>query len=182
MRAGGVKMASLQQALETLDEAVPDPSSGLPEEMFVQITRFVPMINVDLLIKDSAGRLLLTWREDEIHGKGWHVPGGIIRYKESIATRIQATADRELSASVTFEPAPLAVEEIVAPDRRIRGHFISLVFNCTLITPPDDARRFRGDVPQQGDWAWFQSCPDNMIPVHFRYRRFFQPETTGLPS
>jgi hypothetical protein len=28
----------------------------------------VPMINVDLFISDDQGRLLLTWRDDEIFG------------------------------------------------------------------------------------------------------------------
>jgi colanic acid biosynthesis protein WcaH len=34
------------------------------------------------------GRTLLTWRDDESFGAGWHVPGGIIRYKETAADRI----------------------------------------------------------------------------------------------
>jgi colanic acid biosynthesis protein WcaH len=41
------------------------------------------MVNVDLFISDDQGRVLLTWRDDEIFGAGWHIPGGMIRYKET---------------------------------------------------------------------------------------------------
>lgn len=164
----------LQDAFETIDRLAPDPRQGLPEELFVEMTRFVPMINVDLLIRDEKGRLLLTWRDDEIDGRGWHVPGGIIRYKEQIATRIQATAARELSTSVTYRPFPVSIEQIANPERRVRGHFIALVYECSLEKPADEARRFDGDSPRAGDWSWFERCPDDIIEVHRRYRRFFR--------
>lgn len=164
----------LQDAFRTIDRLAPDPRIGLPYELFVEMTRFVPMINVDLLIRDEMGRLLLTWREDEIDGHGWHVPGGIIRYQEGIETRIQATAARELSSVVSFEPSPIAIEQIVSPDRRVRGHFISLVYACALQKSPDEGRRFNGGAPRAGDWSWFERCPENIIAVHQRYRRFFR--------
>lgn len=52
------------------------------------------MVNVDLLIKNvSSNETLLTWREDEYYGPGWHVPGGIVRFKETIV-HISAHRDR----------------------------------------------------------------------------------------
>ena len=58
------------------------------------------MINVDLLIRDDTDRTLLTWRHDAFYGPGWHVPGGIIRFKESAANRIAAVAQGELGTKV----------------------------------------------------------------------------------
>lgn len=78
----------LTKALDLIEKQIKDPTVGLPEEVFLFISRITPMINVDLLIKDESGRTLLSWRDDYT-GKGWHVPGGIIRYKEKIDTRIK---------------------------------------------------------------------------------------------
>src|SRR3954451_13793393 len=76
-----------QQAFAVLDAWVGEPVDGLPEEFFLFLSRYTPIVNVDLLIQEAIGedrrRTLLTWRDDETYGAGWHVPGGIIRYKES---------------------------------------------------------------------------------------------------
>jgi hypothetical protein len=64
-----------KEALAMLDSWALDPRSGLPEELFLFVSRLVPMVNVDLFISDDQGRVLLTWRDDEIFGAGWHVPG-----------------------------------------------------------------------------------------------------------
>lgn len=71
-------------AIGILDKQAPNPSSGLPDELFFYISRVTPMVNVDLLIKDEDGRTLLSWRNDQYAGKGWHLPGGIVRFKETL--------------------------------------------------------------------------------------------------
>jgi colanic acid biosynthesis protein WcaH len=161
------------QALAALEAWAPNPAGGLPEELFRFISRFVPIINVDLLIRDERDRTLLTWREDAIYGAGWHVPGGIIRYKETAANRVHATALRELGASVAFDHVPAAIEETIAPERRERGHFISLLYRCRLSSPPEETRRFSGGRPAAGQWAWHARCPPDLLPVQEPYRRFF---------
>jgi colanic acid biosynthesis protein WcaH len=162
----------IQQAFRALDAWVPRPVDGLPEEFFVFVSRFTPIVNVDLLIQDERRGTLLTWREDETYGAGWHIPGGIIRYKESAESRIGATARRELGADVAFEPAPVAVEQTVDPGRRERGHFISLLYRCRLLGPPDPALRYVEGTPRRDQWAWHESPPSNLIAVHECYRRF----------
>ncbi len=72
-------------ALAQLESAIGDPREGLPEDIFRFVTRIAPIVNVDLLMQDEAGRTLLTWRADEHFGAGWHVPGGIIRFEETAA-------------------------------------------------------------------------------------------------
>ena len=167
-----------KDALEMLYTSVDDPRKGLPYELFLFISSLVPMVNVDLLIIDDRKRVLLTWRDDEIHGKGWHVPGGMIRYKETAENRIHATAREELGAGVAFEPVP-EVEEIIDPERRVRGHHISLVYKCRLISEPAAALQFTGGEPKGGQWAWHQDCPTNFIDAHKRYGRFFNANECG---
>jgi ADP-ribose pyrophosphatase YjhB (NUDIX family) len=105
------------------------------------ISRLVPMVNVDLLIYDDEGRIMLTWRDEEIHGAGWYVPGGMIRYKETAEERVRATALEELGAEVEFEEAPI-FEQITEPERRVRGHQVSLLYKCRLVSAPNQAIRF----------------------------------------
>lgn len=166
-------MTDLLSHIDALEDAVPDPHAGLPEELFLFVTRLTPMVNVDLLIKDEARRTLLTWRDDGYYPPGWHIPGGIIRSRELWDERICAVAEHELGVRVTFDPTPLTVRQIIKKTQRNRPHFISLLFACELVTPLDPARAALAGEPRRGQWAWHATCPDNLIVVHEMYRQFF---------
>ena len=103
----------LKKIIDILESSIENPSEGLPEELFLFISRIVPLVNVDLLIKDAHNHTLLTWRDDGYGPAGWHVPGGIIRYKETIRQRVRAVGKNELGAEVEFDPAPVAIHEII---------------------------------------------------------------------
>jgi ADP-ribose pyrophosphatase YjhB (NUDIX family) len=161
----------LKRVIETLEPFVQDPSQGLPEDLFLFVSRVTPLINVDLLIKDERNQTLLTWRDDGYWNPGWHVPGGIIRYKETIAARVKAVAKTELGAEVEFDPGPLAVNELIHETRENRGHFISLLYQCRLVTQPDERLRCC-NTPRPSEWMWHGFCPPNMISVHEIYRKY----------
>jgi colanic acid biosynthesis protein WcaH len=158
-----------------LESSLAEPNQGLPEKVFLFLSRLTPMINVDLLIRDAEGRTLLTWREDGYeYSPGWHIPGGIIRYKECRGERVQAVAQKELGTSVRFLEEPLAIREVIHPTRKDRGHFISLLYLCELAGPPNEALCFRGGSPRAGQWAWHEEAPPDLIPVHDMYRAFLR--------
>jgi len=161
-----------EEALAVLDSWAADPTAGLPYELFLFVSRLVPMVNVDLLISDDQGRILLTWREDEIHGAGWHVPGGMIRFKETAEERIRTTALDELGAEVTFDSTPI-VEQMIDPERQVRGHCVALLYRCCLTSGPSEALQFKDGEPTLGQWAWHARYPENMIAAHKRYSKFF---------
>lgn len=164
--------AEQRRYIEALEAALGDPRRGLPEDVFRFVSRVTPLINVDLLIQDDRSRTLLTWRDDEFFGPGWHVPGGIIRYKETAAERVRACARAELGADVSSEPAPLLVlEDIGGHDTR--GHHISLLFRCRLLSPPDEGRRAASDPPSSGQWRWHDRRPPDLIGAQGQYARFF---------
>jgi len=169
-----VSSEALQIAIATIRESLDSASRGLPEDLFLLVSSLTPMINVDLLIKDSVGRNLLTWRHDRFYGPGWHLPGGIVRFKESIGSRIAAVALSELEVEVDFEPVPIHMAEITHPTRDIRGHFISLLYACTLRITPDEAGRFKPDAPRAGDWQWHIGAPHDLILQHRIYNRFLE--------
>ena len=127
-----VGFLNISEAISFIDHQVPNPSEGLPDELFLYISRTTPLINVDLLIKDENGRTLLSWRNERYTGKGWHVPGGIVRFKENLETRIRKVAETEIGTDVSFDPIPITLNQIINPDQDIRGHFISLLYKCFL--------------------------------------------------
>src|SRR6478735_3651585 len=122
--------SDLRALLEKARRAIPDPSRGLPDPAFRFILQVTPMINVDLLVRNDKQEHLLAWREDPYY-KGWHIPGGIIRFNEPIASRIAAVAKEELSSEVSHPDEPVHIQQFFTP----RGHFISLLFLCRLSRP-----------------------------------------------
>ncbi len=162
----------IKKIVDLLESLIRNPSEGLPEDIFLFVSRITPIINVDLLIKNEQYHTLLTWRDNGYYPAGWHIPGGIIRYKETISDRINAVAASELGADIKFKKDPLVLNEVLHPSRRARGHFISLLYECTLISPLDKNRRYAKGIPKPGEWAWHDKCPNDIIPVHEMYRKF----------
>jgi ADP-ribose pyrophosphatase YjhB (NUDIX family) len=160
------------ELIEALLAAVGDRRRGLPEDVFHFASRLVPLVNVDLLIQDDRSRTLLTWRHDELYGPAWHVPGSVIRYKESAAHRIAECARAELGAEVAADPAVLHVAEAIT-DRETRGHHVSLLYRCRLVTPLDESRRAVSDPPSPGEWRWHAGCPPDLLDEQRDYARFF---------
>ena len=163
------KTDEIDALTKRLREVAGDAREGLPLEVFHLVSSLTPMINVDLLIRNDLGQTLLTWRADEFYGPGWHIPGGIIRFKESLTQRIAAVAAGELGCSVEVTSTPLVLREITAPHRDVRGHFISLLFACTLTSAPDPALKFGAGIPKNGQWMWHDNCPKDMIRIHEAY-------------
>lgn len=161
------------EAIRELENAIPDPRAGVPEEVFLFLSRVMPLVNVDLLIKDDLGRTLLTWREDPFYGAGWHIPGGIIRYKERASARIEACAREELGVEVDFDAAPLIIFESIEHGQRDRAHFMSMLYRCRLKTALDEKLRAVDGDPHPGQWRWFEDCPENLLPIQRPYRCFF---------
>lgn len=162
----------IEKAVDLVESMIEDPSEGLPQDIFLFVSRVTPLVNVDLLIENESDQTLLTWRDDGYYPPGWHIPGGIIRYKETIAHRIHAVALNELGAKVTFKDPPLSIREVIHRSRKNRGHFISLLYECGLIGPLDENLRCNNGSPKPGEWAWHSRCPKDIIPVHEMYRKF----------
>ena len=67
-----------------IEKSVIDPREGLNDDVFYFIGRHTPFINVDALVQLSTSEIVFTWRDDVYTGQGWHIPGGIIRFKEKM--------------------------------------------------------------------------------------------------
>ncbi len=168
---------NLAEAISVLEAHCADPHSGLPEEVFLLLTRLTPMVNVDLLINDDhTGQTLLTWRNDIYHGEGWHIPGGVIRLKETADQRIAAVARLELKCRVVAEDRPAAINECISKTKANRGHAVSLLYRCKLTSSLPDELRYAGGRPVPGMYHYFDRAPENLLKVHDIYREFIGPQ------
>jgi len=161
----------ISTAIHCLEEASPDPREGLPQELFLFLSSRTPLVNVDLLIQDQDHRTLLAWRDDFYSGRGWHVPGGILRSMEPFDRRIRKVAELEIGARVEYDPKPISVREILSPQYKHRNHFISFLYRCHIDRAfiPQNPGLGPGDA---GFLAWHAGCPGNLIECQEIYRDF----------
>lgn len=169
---------NMDKAIKFLEKRIPNPSLGLPEKIFLFISRLTPMVNVDLLIKNEKGQTLLSWRDDLFYGPGWHIPGGIIRFKETLKTRIKKVAETEIGTEVKFDPIPIAINEFFNNKKDTRGHFISILYKCFLPSEYVLANRNLTEK-DKGYLKWHDSCPANLIKEQEIYKKFIQEVSYG---
>ncbi len=163
----------IKQAIKFLEKKIPNPLKGLPKEVFLYVSRMTPLVNVDLLIKDEKGRTLLAWRDDKYCGKGWHVLGGIVRFKETLETRIKKVAESEIGINVSFDPAPLAVHQFIDSGQDTRSHFVSILYKCFLPGKfiPKNAGLSKRDP---GYLMWHSSCPKDFLKKQEIYKKYIK--------
>lgn len=161
----------MEETLQEILAAVGDPHDGLPEAVFEFAASVVPMVNVDLLIRDEQRRILLAWREDKFSGSVWHIPGGIVRFKETLLQRVEQVALTEIGQRLQVNSVPLAINEIMAAHQE-RGHFISFLYECRLT---EELEMIEKTVWEPGDLKWFSECPPDFIPCQADvYKEYFQ--------
>lgn len=160
----------MERLRRELDAALVGAEGGLPDEVFSFVSSVTPMVNVDLLVSDEAGRVLLAWRKDE-RSEGWHIPGGIVRFKETFAQRIHRTALKELGVDVSFDETPLKISEIFMPYQR-RGHFISFLYRCRLPEGYDVGQQEKRSG-EDGYLAWQNTIP-SLVPGQGVYEEFLR--------
>ena len=164
----------ISKLIGKLEKKIKSPKQGLPEEVFLFISRITPLVNVDLCIIDKKKGILLTWRKKgEKYPEGWHFPGGILRYQEKIENRINKVAELELKARISFKKKPLAINQIILPQKN-RGHFISLLYQCKLKSKISIKQcNSNTKNPEIGSFKWFKTCPKNLIKPHYVYKKLF---------
>ena len=162
----------IETCLSSVVESIPDPRVGLPEEVLRFLYSVTPMINVDLLVQHEERGTLFSWRDD-VYGKGWHIPGGIIRFRETIEKRICEVARIELGATVNPDEYPCDIAQFFDG---CRGHFISLLYPCRLTSSVAEELLSNGK-PERDKLKWIQGVPDQLLSVHRRYETWFRKST-----
>ena len=154
--------------------------AGLGKDLFVFISSLTPIVNVDLLVYNSKGQFILSRRNDAHCGIGWHVPGGCIRFKESIESRIRKVAESELNLTdFQFDKEPLKVFEIICNEHRNidnqdeRAHFVTLVYKC--YAPDSYHIDNKGKTESDSNYLkWFDKLPDDLLDIQQCYKEIMK--------
>lgn len=170
-------MGEIDDAVMRLEKALAeegvDPQQGLPESVFIMASSLVPIVNIDLFIVDGKDRVLLSWRDDLYHAKGWHIPGGCLRIQETLTQRIKQTALAEIGTEVAFVREPVTVREGIngLSDRPWlknpleRSHNISFLYFARLREGFQiDNKELK--MHDRGYLKWFSEVPPDLLPAH----------------
>lgn len=135
-----------------------DQQSSFPlsAEEFKRIYSQVPRLCVDLVIKTQGG-IIFTLRSLPQWQDIWHLPGGTVRYKETILEATNRIAQRELGISVEVLKSLGYVEYPSEEKERGFGWAVSLVLLCQ--TKAEEIK-----VNDEASEAKiFQTLPEEMI-------------------
>lgn len=167
-------------AVKTLRQAKLDTDNGMPQELFLMLSGLVPLANVDLLITNEQGQILLTRRCDPWYQPSWHIPGGCMHYGEDFLHCVQQTAMRELGTKVIVSEVPVAVRNVIrGVDRskeypRERGHNVAILFSCQM---PEGWMMNNGKKTERDDGyaAWFDILPEDFMEIQRVYADILEP-------
>jgi len=124
--------------LAGLLKKIDNPHEGLPQPVFDALVNVVPFVACEVIIINDKKGVLMTWRDDK-WWRGWHFPGGLLRFRECFEERIEQVAWQELGINIsTFEFLFIKNHEQCA-----RGHAVSLVFLCQTEMKPKTGRFFK---------------------------------------
>jgi len=126
-----------------------------PEKEFNEIYSKVPRLCVDLVIKNSKGDFLLTFRTTDPKDL-WHLPGGTIFFNENIEEAAKRIAKEELNAEIEILDN---IGFIQYPNYIGVGHPVSIVFEAKLLTPEN---KIKLDF-QASEWKFFSKTPEKIF-------------------
>jgi colanic acid biosynthesis protein WcaH len=151
----------------------------LDPETFLEVVRLSPLVSIDLIVRDSQGRVLLGLRANRPAQNTWFVPGGRIAKDERIAAALTRVAYEELGVELDPSVARfLGVYEHLYPDNfadepGIDTHYIVLAHEVRLEHPPDDL-----PADQHRAFRWF-TVPELLADpqVHPNTQAYFSSTT-----
>ncbi len=150
----------------------------LPAAQFAQACQALPLVSIDLVLTDEAGRLLLGLRRNAPARDWWFTPGGRIRKNEALAEARRRIAAEELGLPDTAlrRATLMGAWDHFYPDSAfdaaISTHYVNLALWLQLTT--DEVATLTlpaGDGEQHASWQWLplaQAELDEGVHPHVR--------------
>ena len=161
---------NLQKTTEYILNICKSPEKGLPEDVFLMISALIPIANVDLFVMNDNEEILLVWRDDKYFGKGWSIPGGCMRFGETLEDRVHKTALSEIGQDVFIIEGPITAIDVIRGANfllkfpNMRGHNITIPFFCKL----------SNCIQPNKNLKWFSQIPKDILEVHLVYGDLFK--------
>lgn len=134
-----------------------DPSKPYGTELFDALARVTISVGTEAVAlrrnKEGEIEVFMTQRssKDTAYPSEWHCPGSVMRPGEKIKNNFDRVSEKELGGKIY----PLQFVCIVNNTSEARGHFISIVYLCTI----EDGSR--------GQWFPISRLPDKTV-IHHR--------------
>ncbi len=139
----------------------------IPEQLYKQILSVIPIICVDIVIRNVRGQYLLVRRNNEpLKGDLWVVGGRILQGETARKACIRKTLE-EIGLAITDLHFLGIYEDIFDKNSfEVPGpyHTISIVFE-TLIAVSESINL----DSQHSDWGWYDNLPERfvyLLPSH----------------
>ena len=132
-------------------------SKLIPEKVYKEIMREIPVLTVDALIRNNHGKFLLAKRNNKPLQGEWYIPGGRVLKNETLKNAIRRKVKQELGLKVIsaipvgyyedfFKANPFSLKSGV--------HTVSIVFNIKT-------ENFNVKLnDEHSDWNFFRELPD----------------------
>ncbi|WP_343586238.1 GDP-mannose mannosyl hydrolase [Herbaspirillum sp.] len=141
---------------------------------FALVIQSLPLVSIDLLIRNERGEVLLGYRRNRPASDYWFVPGGRIRKNEALKDAMRRISRSELGV----EPESwelLGAFDHIYPDNALGldgfgTHYVALGYRCSL-PPGSDI------VPdaQHAELRWWPLEELMQSPqVHLNTKRYFE--------
>ncbi len=132
----------------------------IPPDQYSEIIRVLPILCVDIIIKNINGEYLLVKRNNEPKKDEWWIIGGRVLKGETLQSACLRKAKEEAGLRIS-NVSPIGYYELFA-DKNAFGlpfayHTVSVVFEATI----DDLQRVRLDK-QSKEFKFSKSLPSDL--------------------
>ena len=145
------------------------------EEEFSTSVSHLPLVSIDLLVRNSEGSILLGKRENRPAMGHWFVPGGRIRRMERFDAAFRRITNDELGLMIGIEEALFrGVFEHMYDDSAFSDEIGSHYVSIAMVLEKYDLDLAKLPQSQHKEYRWFERqeiIKDNR--VHERTREFF---------
>ncbi|MGR3296000.1 MAG: NUDIX domain-containing protein, partial [Candidatus Bathyanammoxibius sp.] len=119
----------------------------IDDELYTTIKSVIPILCVDMLIRDADGRVLLGKRTNAPAKGEWWIPGGRVLVWETLVSAVHRKALQELAVDVAIDSVVGTYDNIFPGE----SHMVTVVHACHL-----GSGALRTD-DQHSEYRWFTS-------------------------
>ncbi len=169
------------------DENIAVVNAFLDVETFVKVLDSTPLISIDLIVRNAAGKILLGLRTNRPAQGFWFVPGGRIFKNESIEHAFKRLTKAELGVEFSINNAKyLGLYEHFYDDsvfgtaddtQNISTHYV--VNGFEIVLPALDLESILQTLPkeQHEDYCWLSEAELIIAPsVHDHSKWYFNKD------
>ena len=156
----------------------------LSREDFIQVVRNAPLVSIDLIVRDSGGRVLLGMRNNRPAQGWWFVPGGIVRKNERLQQAFRRISEAELGSVHELDTARSLgqyehlYEDNFAGEPGFGTHYVVLAWELAL---PPGAVDFPRLQHRDYRWAGLEELASDLA-IHPHSRAYAASLTRSLGS